>query len=46
MCLLQTELECIDCPFVTCNNHPQFYLALQCATRMYEERKKTAARAL
>jgi hypothetical protein len=31
LCLMQSEIDCKECPFVTCNNHPQFYLALQCA---------------
>ena len=45
LCLMQNELSCKECPFITCNNHPQFYMALQCALRMYEAQKKTAARA-
>jgi len=45
LCLMQSELSCKECPYISCNNHPQFYMALQCALRMYEAQKKTAARA-
>ncbi len=44
MCLMGSEINCKDCPYITCNNHPQFYMALQCALRMYEESKKTDAK--
>ncbi len=33
MCIMMKKQDCMDCPFVTCVNHPQFYLALQCAKR-------------
>jgi hypothetical protein len=33
LCNVLPHLECGHCPFVSCNNHPQFFMALQCATR-------------
>jgi len=45
LCLLEHEIDCKECPFVTCNNHPLFYLALQCAVRAYEKRAAASARA-
>lgn len=30
-CNVCPHLECEDCPFVSCNNNPRFFLALQCA---------------
>jgi hypothetical protein len=44
LCLMQNRLSCKECPYITCNNHPQFYMALECALRMYEDSKKAAAR--
>jgi hypothetical protein len=35
MCLLQSGDNCKECPFITCNNHPHFYLALQCAMQAH-----------
>ena len=43
LCHLMSEIKCADCPYVTCNNHPQFFLALQCAKRMYEKQAETSA---
>jgi len=45
LCLMQSELSCKECPFISCNNHPQFFMALQCAMRKYEAQKKTAGKA-
>jgi len=36
MCEYKNDQNCSDCPFITCNNHPQFYLALMCAMRQKE----------
>lgn len=36
LCNILFGLSCKDCPFITCNNHPQFYLALQCVIRQHE----------
>ncbi|MBC7248199.1 MAG: hypothetical protein H5T73_10550 [Actinobacteria bacterium] len=36
MCNIQPHKKCSECPFVTCDHHPQFYLALQCIQRWYE----------
>ncbi|NPV60708.1 MAG: hypothetical protein HPY75_13755 [Actinobacteria bacterium] len=33
MCLMGDDLLCESCPYVTCNNHPFFYLARECASR-------------
>ena len=44
LCLMGSEMNCQDCPYITCNNHPRFYMALQCALRMYEESKDTDAK--
>ncbi len=33
MCDFLAGVKCSDCPFVTCNNHPDFYLALQQALK-------------
>ncbi len=43
MCHLMSEVKCADCPYVTCNKHPQFFLALQCAMRRYEKTSKSSA---
>ena len=45
MCFIKSGLECGKCPFVTCHNNPQFYFALQCALRMYQERARASASA-
>lgn len=42
MCEYKTDRNCSDCPFITCNNHPQFHLALQCAMRRKEPRQNHA----
>ena len=42
MCHMMSEVKCADCPFVSCNKHPQFFLALQCAMRMYDEQPKSS----
>jgi len=41
LCLMQSGGDCKECPFITCNNHPHFYLALQCAMRGYRDRART-----
>lgn len=33
MCDMMPRLQCENCPFVSCNGNPRFYLALQCAAR-------------
>jgi hypothetical protein len=45
LCLLQSGNNCNECPFITCNNHPCFYLALQCAMQGYRDRVGTKAAA-
>ena len=42
MCEYQNDHNCSDCPFITCNNHPQFYLALQCALGRKEPKQSPA----
>ncbi|RJP33880.1 MAG: hypothetical protein C4536_03525 [Actinobacteria bacterium] len=42
LCLMQNEMSCKECPFISCNNHPQFYMALLCAMRVYEKPKKAS----
>jgi hypothetical protein len=42
MCEYKKDHNCSDCPFITCNNHPQFYLALQCALRRKEPKQSHA----
>jgi len=42
MCEYKDEHDCSDCPFITCNNHPKFYLALQCASSPKEPKQNQA----
>lgn len=42
MCEFKDDHTCSDCPFITCNNHPQFYLALQCALQPKETKRNHA----
>lgn len=39
LCNILPHKECSECPFVTCDNHPQFYLVLQCAEHWRELHK-------
>lgn len=32
-------LRCADCPYISCNNHPYFYLARECARQRQQELK-------
>ncbi len=44
LCYVLPRGKCSDCPFVTCNNHPQFYLALQCAQCLREAHRAARPR--
>gem|GEM_PF-1997019 len=45
MCVFLLRGDCRDCPCLSCNNHPQFHLALECALRERERDRKNMAEA-
>ncbi|MDY6794943.1 MAG: hypothetical protein SWK76_06650 [Actinomycetota bacterium] len=42
LCQVFSNCKCSECPFTTCNCHPQFYLAMQCAIQ--RDKKQPEAR--
>ncbi len=40
LCKLFPRGECRDCPYITCNNHPQFSLVQMCVDRWVEARRR------
>jgi len=45
LCVFLLRGDCRDCPCLSCNNHPQFHLALECALRERERDRKNMAEA-